>query len=218
MPPGGGVRVGVWRASRRLPCHCHRGSTRSRGQALPRPMSPTTTRRDVTGRGRPRGPRSTGCPAGGLNIAHEAVDRHAPRARAARARAALARRRAARSRLHLRASWRGDTNRFANVLARLGVGRGERVFALLAAAHPELYVAALGTLKRGCVFSPLFSAFGPGARARAHGRKAARRVLVTTPGSTAARWRRCATRCLRSSMCCWSAGRDGATPPDTQRL
>ncbi|MHB1491398.1 MAG: acetate--CoA ligase, partial [Cellulomonas sp.] len=26
---------------------------------------------------------------------------------------------------------------------------------------PELYVAALGTLKAGCVFSPLFSAFGP---------------------------------------------------------
>jgi acetyl-CoA synthetase len=37
---------------------------------------------------------------------------------------------------------------------------GERVFAL-AGRIPELYVAALGTLKAGCVFSPLFSAFGP---------------------------------------------------------
>ena len=26
---------------------------------------------------------------------------------------------------------------------------------------PELYIAALGTLKNGSVFSPLFSAFGP---------------------------------------------------------
>ena len=32
---------------------------------------------------------------------------------------------------------------------------------LLAGRIPELYVAALGTLKNGAVFSPLFSAFGP---------------------------------------------------------
>jgi acetyl-CoA synthetase len=49
----------------------------------------------------------------------------------------------------------------------------------LAGRIPDLYVAALGTLKAGCVFSPLFSAFGPEpilsrmAIARA-------RVLVTT--------------------------------------
>jgi acetyl-CoA synthetase len=52
------------------------------------------------------------------------------------------------------------TNRFANVLAGLGVKRGERVF-VLASRIPELYVAALGALKRGCIVSPLFSAFGP---------------------------------------------------------
>jgi hypothetical protein len=34
------------------------------------------------------------------------------------------------------------------------------VFAL-AGRIPELYVAALGTLKAGAVFCPLFSAFGP---------------------------------------------------------
>ena len=50
------------------------------------------------------------------------------------------------------------TNRFANVLRGLGVGKGDRVFAL-AGRIPELYIAALGTLKNGSVFCPLFSAF-----------------------------------------------------------
>jgi acetyl-CoA synthetase len=100
-----------------------------------------------------------GLPGGGLNIAHEAVDRHVRKGRG--------------DRLALR--WLGKdgavvdltygalkdaTNRFANVLAGLGVHRGDRVFALLPRV-PELYVACLGTLKNGSVFSPLFSAFGP---------------------------------------------------------
>ena len=46
------------------------------------------------------------------------------------------------------------------MLRRLGVGKGERVF-LLAGRIPELYISALGTLKNGSVFCPLFSAFGP---------------------------------------------------------
>ena len=50
--------------------------------------------------------------------------------------------------------------RFANLLGRLGVGRGERVFTLLGRV-PQLYQAALGTWTAGAVFSPLFSAFGP---------------------------------------------------------
>jgi acetyl-CoA synthetase len=95
----------------------------------------------------------------GLNIAHEAVDRHATGAR----------------RDHLALRWLGKrgevhdftygelgavTNRFANVLRRLNVGKGDRVF-LLAGRIPELYISALGTLKNGSVFCPLFSAFGP---------------------------------------------------------
>ena len=52
------------------------------------------------------------------------------------------------------------SNRFANLLRDLGIGRGERVFSLLGRI-PELYVAALGTLRNGSVFCPLFSAFGP---------------------------------------------------------
>jgi acetyl-CoA synthetase len=46
------------------------------------------------------------------------------------------------------------------MLDTLGVKPGERVF-VLAGRIPELYVAALGTLKHGSVFCPLFSAFGP---------------------------------------------------------
>ena len=43
---------------------------------------------------------------------------------------------------------------------RSAIDRGERVYSLLGRV-PELYIAALGTLKAGCVFCPLFSAFGP---------------------------------------------------------
>jgi acetyl-CoA synthetase len=101
-----------------------------------------------------------GLPNGrGLNIAHEAVDRHAGGSRGS----------------HLAIRWLGKkgeirdftyddlrrlSNRVANVLAALGVGKGDRVF-VLAGRIPELYIAALGTLKNRSVFCPLFSAFGP---------------------------------------------------------
>ncbi len=95
----------------------------------------------------------------GLNIAHEAVDRHAAGPRAN----------------HIALRWLGKSgdvrdftysdlarasSRFANVLRSLGVAKGDRVF-ILADRVPELYIAALGTLKNGGVVCPLFSAFGP---------------------------------------------------------
>jgi acetyl-CoA synthetase len=100
-----------------------------------------------------------GLPEGGLNIAHEALDRHVQSGRGG----------------HLALRWIGrddvvrdftyaelmaKANRFANVLRSLGVRKGEHVFSLLGRT-PELYFAALGTLKAGAVFTPLFSAFGP---------------------------------------------------------
>ncbi len=100
-----------------------------------------------------------GLPGGGLNIAHEAVDRHAAGPRRDRlALRFLAKRGAVRDLTYARLAVL--TSRFANVLTRLGVARGDRVFAL-AGRIPELYVAALGALKHGSVFCPLFSAFGP---------------------------------------------------------
>jgi acetyl-CoA synthetase len=100
-----------------------------------------------------------GLPGGGLNIAHEAVDRHVKAGRGAK----LALRwigRDDRIRDFSYAALRAETNRFANVLAQRGIAKGDRVFLLLGRS-PELYIAALGTLKNGSVLSPLFSAFGP---------------------------------------------------------
>ncbi len=103
--------------------------------------------------------RLAGLPGGGLNIAYEAVDRQAAGAQAdATALRFLSKRRAAAELTYSQLAQ--ATSRFANVLADLGVQRGERVFALCGRI-PELYVTALGTLKHGSVFSPLFSAFGP---------------------------------------------------------
>ncbi len=99
-----------------------------------------------------------GLPGGGLNIAYEAVERHA--------------RGAGRDHVAFRfLGSRGErnlsfgqlsrlTNRFANLLQGLGVRRGETVFVLTGRIQ-ELYVAVLGSLKIGAVVSPLFSAFGP---------------------------------------------------------
>jgi acetyl-CoA synthetase len=119
-----------------------------------------------------------GLPQGrGFNIAHEAIDRHAHGAR----------------RDHLAIRWlgkdggildltygdlQGETNRFANVLRGLGVGKGDRVFSL-AGRLPELYIAALGAFKNGSVFCPLFSAFGPEPVRQRLSRGDAK-VLVTT--------------------------------------
>jgi acetyl-CoA synthetase len=101
-----------------------------------------------------------GLPEGrGLNIAHEAVDRHAVGARRDVVALRCLDRRGDVAELTY-ADLRRETNRFANLLRHLGIGRGERVFSLLGRV-PELYVAALGTLKNTSVFSPLFSAFGP---------------------------------------------------------
>jgi acetyl-CoA synthetase len=101
-----------------------------------------------------------GLPRGaGLNIAHEAVDRHGlgPRSKQLALRC-LSKNGQARD--FTFSDLRAETSRFANVLVELGVQKGERVF-ILAGRIPELYIAALGTLKNRSVFCPLFSAFGP---------------------------------------------------------
>ncbi len=120
----------------------------------------------------------SGLPGGdGLNIAHEAVDRHA----------------AGHLKEHVAIRWLGRdgdirdytfghlrdlSNRFAHAMQGLGVGKGDRVYAL-AGRIPELYISALGALKNRSVFCPLFSAFGPEpVRARLSIGEA--RVLVTT--------------------------------------
>ena len=91
-------------------------------------------------------------PDGGLNIAHEIVDRHAN----------------GRRRDKLALVWDGDngeheeytfgdlktlTNRFANVLKSLGIERGDRV-CLYIDRLPELYIAFVGILKVGAIVVP----------------------------------------------------------------
>ncbi len=114
----------------------------------------------------------------GLNIAHEAVDRHAKGPQGQR----------------IALCWLGKdgtrrefsyielarlSKRFANVLRDLGVGKGDTVFTLLGRV-PALYATALGTLKNGSVFCPLFSAFGP-EPIQSRMEIGAAKVLVTTP-------------------------------------
>jgi acetyl-CoA synthetase len=71
------------------------------------------------------------------------------------------------------------TNRFADAMVRHGFGPGTGV-ATLAGRIPDLYLAALGTLKAHGTFTPLFSAFGPDPIAQRMnlGRI---KILVTTP-------------------------------------
>jgi acetyl-CoA synthetase len=100
-----------------------------------------------------------GLPDGGLNIAHEAIDRHVAGGRGDK----LALRWIGRDdQIHdfTYAALQAQSNRFANVLAQHDIAKGDRVYLLLG-RNPELYIAALGTLKNGSVLSPLFSAFGP---------------------------------------------------------
>jgi len=119
-----------------------------------------------------------GLPAGGLNIAHEAVDRHAAGAGASKvALCWLGRNGAVQDYSYARLS--RLSNRFANVLKALGVGAGERVF-ILTGRVPELYVAALGAWKNRSVVCTLFSAFGP-EPIRTRMALGDARVLITTP-------------------------------------
>ncbi|MEX5563614.1 acetate--CoA ligase [Pseudophaeobacter sp. 1A16562] len=100
-----------------------------------------------------------GLPGGKMNIAHEAIDRHVAAGHGAQ----LALRWISKSGSQqdfTYAALQTETNRFANMLRSQGLQKGDRVYALLGRV-PELYIAALGTLKAGCTFCPLFSAFGP---------------------------------------------------------
>ena len=98
-------------------------------------------------------------PGGGLNKAHEAIDRHAN----------------GRNRDKIAMIWEGkngeketytfgqmkeQSNKFANVLKSLGIEKGDRVFIYMERL-PELYFAFFGILKVGAIAGPLFSAFGP---------------------------------------------------------
>ena len=96
---------------------------------------------------------------GGLNIAFEAVDRHAAGPKGDRT-ALRWIGKSGETKAFSFADLKALSARVANALRALGVGEGERVFILLGRV-PELYIAAFGAMKAKCVVSPLFTAFGP---------------------------------------------------------
>lgn len=97
---------------------------------------------------------------GGLNIAYEAVDRHVANGHGKKAAIRWHAKTGNKKILSYEDLYR-QSNQFANALKdQLGTQKGNRVFSLCGRI-PELYVAFLGSLKHRCVFSPLFSAFGP---------------------------------------------------------
>ena len=118
-----------------------------------------------------------GLPGGGLNIAYEALDRHVAKGQGEK----LALRwlgKAGVTRDFTYAELMRQTNRFANVLAAAGIGKGDVLYTLLGRV-PELYIAVLGALRNGSVASPLFSAFGP-EPVKARMERGGAKALVTT--------------------------------------
>lgn len=100
-----------------------------------------------------------GLPNGGLNIAHEAIDRHA-NGELANKTALLWLSQSGEKKEYTFADMKKESAKFANVLKSLGFDKGDRVFSL-SPRVPELYITALGVLKNVSVFCPLFSQFGP---------------------------------------------------------
>lgn len=100
-----------------------------------------------------------GLPSGGLNIAHEAIDRHANGSFADKA-ALLWLGENGERKKYTFMEMKKESAKFANVLTSLGILKGDRVFTL-STRLPELYIAAIGILKNRSVLCPLFSQFGP---------------------------------------------------------
>jgi acetyl-CoA synthetase len=121
--------------------------------------------------------RLQGLPRGGLNIAHEALDRHVADGHGDQPAIIWLGRNGQREVLTY-ANLAADAARFAHVLRAHGIERGDRLF-LLSGRVPALYAATLGALKAGVVVSPLFAAFGP-EPVRARMDIGAASVLVTT--------------------------------------
>lgn len=116
-------------------------------------------------------------PSGSLNIAYEAVDRHVLAGYGAKTAIRFLGKDGSR-REFTYSDLSEAASKFANILHEHGLGAGDAVFSLLGRC-PDVYVAALGTLKAGLVFTPLFAAFGP-EPIRTRMEIGSAKVLVTT--------------------------------------
>jgi len=119
-----------------------------------------------------------GLPGGGLNIAHECLDRHLKTPRRTKP-ALLWEDKDGRQERYTFQDLKRHADRVSQVLVSLGVRKGDRVFIFLERI-PELYVTVFGALQAGAVVGPLFSAFGPDAL-RDRLQDSAAKVLVTSP-------------------------------------
>lgn len=98
---------------------------------------------------------------GKVNIAHEAVDRHADSFR--RNKVALYYRDGTRKESYTFGDLKKYSNKAANVLRNCStLEKGDRIFVFMPRS-PELYFALLGALKIGAIVGPLFEAFMEGA-------------------------------------------------------
>jgi len=93
---------------------------------------------------------------GKVNMAHEAIDRHVGTFRENKT--ALIYSDKHREERYTFAELARLSNKFANVLRKIGVVRGDRVFVFMPRS-PELYIGILGILKIGAIPGPLFEAF-----------------------------------------------------------
>ncbi len=98
-------------------------------------------------------------PNGSINIAHEAIDRHANGSLKDKL-ALIWLGKDNQRKTYTFLDMKKETSKFANVLKKLDIKKGERVFTLCSRL-PELYIGAIGVLKNGSVLCPLFSQFGP---------------------------------------------------------
>ncbi|MHB1418729.1 MAG: acetate--CoA ligase [Bacillota bacterium] len=93
---------------------------------------------------------------GKVNMAYECIDRHAENWR--KNKVALYYSDPTREEKYTFLEMKLLSNRFANVLHSLGIGKGDRVFVFMPRS-PELYISALGAIKMGAILGPLFEAF-----------------------------------------------------------
>lgn len=115
---------------------------------------------------------------GQVNIAHEAIDKHAKTWR--------------KNKVAL--YWEGPdkehakytfqelktlTDKFANVLKMAGVKKGDRIFTYLPRI-PELYISAISITKTGAIFAPLFGGFRAEA-VRDRMNDCGAKIVITTP-------------------------------------
>ncbi|MBI2079169.1 acetate--CoA ligase [Candidatus Micrarchaeota archaeon] len=115
---------------------------------------------------------------GKINAAHNAVDRHVNNHRKNKV-ALIYESTSGQVEKYTYLDLKNQSNKFANVLKKLGVVKGDRVFLFLPRI-PAVYFSFLGALKIGAIASTLFSAFGPEALVDRLGNSGAK-LVITTP-------------------------------------